>query len=102
MKKVMKKQTYKLLVLTFFSFIAYALYSCADENKIEVIEYITLEVGEASGCVPVFLDKLFPIAIEKQPRMKNTELKKEFAMMMQNPVIKQMVNETLETMKRNK
>ena len=34
--------------------------------------------------------------------MKNTELKKEFAMMMQNPVIKQMVNETLETMKRNK
>lgn len=47
----------------------------ADENKIEVIEYITLEVGEASGCVPVFLDKLFPIAIEKQSRMKNTELK---------------------------
>ena len=34
--------------------------------------------------------------------MKNTELKKEFAVMMQNPVIKQMVNETLETMKRNK
>lgn len=36
MKKVMKKQTYKLLVLTFFSFIACALYSCADENKIDI------------------------------------------------------------------
>lgn len=47
----------------------------ADENRIEKIEHITLEVGETSGCVPMFLEKLFPIAIEKQPRMQNTELK---------------------------
>ena len=47
----------------------------AQENRIEKIDHITLEVGEASGCVPAFLEKLFPIAIEKQPRMQEAELK---------------------------
>lgn len=47
----------------------------AKENGIHKIEHITLEVGEASGCVPVFLEKLFPIAIEKQPKMQEAELK---------------------------
>ena len=42
----------------------------AKENGIEKIDHITLEVGEASGCVPAFLEKLFPIAIEKQPKMQ--------------------------------
>ena len=47
----------------------------AQENRIEKIDHITLEVGEASGCVPAFLEKLFPIAIEKQPKMQETDLK---------------------------
>ena len=47
----------------------------AKENKIEKIDHITLEVGEASGCVPAFLEKLFPIAIEKNDIMKDAELK---------------------------
>lgn len=47
----------------------------AKENGIEKIDHITLEVGEASGCVPAFLEKLFPIAIEKNDIMKDAELK---------------------------
>lgn len=47
----------------------------AKENRIEKIEHITLEVGKASGCVPAFLEKLFPIAIEKQPHMQKAELR---------------------------
>lgn len=47
----------------------------AEENGIQKIEHVTLEVGEASGCVPAFLEKLFPVAIEKQPKMQAAELK---------------------------
>lgn len=47
----------------------------AKENEIEQIEYITLEVGKASGCVPAFLEKLFPIATSKQAKMRDAELK---------------------------
>jgi len=47
----------------------------AKENGIEKIEHITLDVGKASGCVPAFLEKLFPIAIEKQPEMRDAELR---------------------------
>ena len=47
----------------------------AKENGIEKIEHITLDVGKASGCVPAFLEKLFPIAIEKQPHMQEAELR---------------------------
>ena len=47
----------------------------AKENRIDKIEHITLEVGKASGCVPAFLEKLFPIAIEKQPHMQEAELR---------------------------
>jgi hydrogenase nickel incorporation protein HypA/HybF len=46
----------------------------AKENGIEQIDHITLEVGDASGCVPAFLEKLFPIAIEKNDIMKDAEL----------------------------
>lgn len=47
----------------------------AEENGIQKIDHITLEVGDASGCVPAFLEKLFPIAIEKQPKMQQAALK---------------------------
>lgn len=47
----------------------------AKENRIEKIDHITLEVGKASGCVPAFLEKLFPIAIENNDIMKDAELK---------------------------
>ena len=47
----------------------------AKENGIEKFDYITLEVGKASGCVPAFLEKLFPIAIEKNAVMKDSQLK---------------------------
>jgi hydrogenase nickel incorporation protein HypA/HybF len=47
----------------------------AIENKIEQIDHITLEVGKASGCVPEFLEKLFPIAIERQAKMHDAKLK---------------------------
>ena len=47
----------------------------AQENGIKRIKHITLEVGETSSFVPVFLEKLFPIAIEKFPVLENAELK---------------------------
>ena len=47
----------------------------AKENGIKKIDHITLEVGETSGCVPNYLEKLFPIAIENNPVVKNAELK---------------------------
>ena len=47
----------------------------AKENNIDEIDYITIEVGEASGCVPAFLEKLFPIAIENNSVMKGSKLK---------------------------
>ena len=49
----------------------------AEENKILQVKHITLEVGEASSFVPVFLDKLFPVAIENFPKFHNCTLKIE-------------------------
>ncbi len=49
----------------------------AEENKILQVKHITLEVGEASDFVPVFLDKLFPIAVENFPIFHNCTLKIE-------------------------
>ena len=46
----------------------------ADKNKIKAIKSITLEVGETSEAVPVYLNKLFPIVIEDHPVLKNAEL----------------------------
>lgn len=49
----------------------------AERNHIQSIKYITLEVGEDSTFVPVFLKKLFPIAIENSTILKNAEMKIE-------------------------
>lgn len=47
----------------------------AAENKIKEVKRITLEVGTESGCVPHFLEKLFPVAIDIFPRLGKPELK---------------------------
>lgn len=49
----------------------------AKENKIEKIQQMTLEIGEDSGFLPVFFEKLFPVAIEKFPVMSEAELRVE-------------------------
>lgn len=38
------------------------------------VKYLTLEVGEDSGYVPVFFEKLFPVATEQTPLLKNARL----------------------------
>ena len=47
----------------------------AVSKHIKRIKHITLEIGDLSGYVPVFLEKLYPIAREKFPIMKRAELK---------------------------
>ena len=49
----------------------------AEENKIEKIQQMTLEIGADSGFLPVFFEKLFPVAIEKFPVMSEAELRME-------------------------
>ena len=45
--------------------------------KISQIKHITLEVGETSGFVPIFLEKLFPVAVEQYPAFRSCILKIE-------------------------
>jgi hydrogenase nickel incorporation protein HypA/HybF len=47
----------------------------AIENNIPRIVYLTLEVGELSGYLPVFFHKYFPVATENKPVFDGTELK---------------------------
>lgn len=47
----------------------------AIENKIERIKFITLEVGKTSSFVPMFLEKLYPVAIDQIKVLKDSELK---------------------------
>ena len=49
----------------------------AEEHHISQIKHITLEVGDTSGYVPVFLEKLFPVAAEQFPSVQKAELKIE-------------------------
>ena len=49
----------------------------AQKNDIRKIKHMTLEIGEESGFLPVFFEKLFPVAIERYPVMHETELKME-------------------------
>ena len=49
----------------------------AVKNKIQQVKHITLGVGEASGFVPVFLEKLFPVAVENFPTFHTCVLKIE-------------------------
>lgn len=49
----------------------------AEGNNVKKIKQMTLEIGEDSGFVPVFFEKLFPVAIEKFPVMMGAELRME-------------------------
>jgi len=46
-----------------------------EKSGIEKVKYITLEVGKKSGYLPVFFEKLFPIAIENYAKMKGAVLR---------------------------
>lgn len=47
------------------------------DNQINQVKHITLEVGEASSFVPIFLEKLFPVAVENFPAFDKCVLKIE-------------------------
>lgn len=47
----------------------------AIDNNIDKIAYITLEVGELSGYLPVFFEKYFDVVIEDRPIFEGAELK---------------------------
>ena len=56
----------------------HALKSVSDialKNNIEKIKFITLEVGENSSFVPIFFEKLFPVAVEDYPLFSDSKLK---------------------------
>ena len=46
----------------------------AQENNIARIAYLTLEVGELSGYLPVFFHKYYPVVIENRPVFEGSEL----------------------------
>ena len=47
----------------------------AEKNSIEAIRHITLEVGSSSGIVPLYMKKLFPVAADAIPLLKDAELR---------------------------
>ena len=47
----------------------------AAEKQIQKITHITLEVGTESSCVPAYLEKLFPLAVDSVPLMKEARLR---------------------------
>ena len=47
----------------------------AVEQRIDRIRHITLEVGQASGFVPLYLTKLFPVAADVYPALQTAELR---------------------------
>lgn len=47
----------------------------AVDNNIDHISYITLEVGELTGYLPVFFEKYFPVVIEDRPIFEGCELR---------------------------
>lgn len=47
----------------------------AENSRISAIKHITLEVGTESTFVPVFLEKLFPVATDGLSLFKNSELR---------------------------
>lgn len=46
-------------------------------NSIDKVAYIALEVGRESGVVPLYLHKLFPVAVDSHPLLQHTELRVE-------------------------
>ncbi len=52
-----------------------AVVRIAEENKIEKIKFVTIEVGRASSFVPMYLQKLYPVAMDQIAVMRGSELK---------------------------
>ena len=46
----------------------------AQKNHIKQIKHITLEIGEDSGVVQAYMEKLFPVAAERFPLVQNARL----------------------------
>ena len=51
----------------------------ASKNNIKKVKHITLEVGETSGYVPFFFEKLFPVATDQFPAIRGAELRIQMA-----------------------
>ena len=51
----------------------------ARSRQIDCVSFMTLSVGRESDYVPAFFEKLFPVAVEQFPTMKNAELRIEMA-----------------------
>ena len=47
----------------------------AKDNGLDRVRYITLEIGELTGYVPLFFEKYFPIVTEGRPLFQDTELR---------------------------
>lgn len=47
----------------------------AGQNGISAVKHVTLEVGTESTFVPVFLEKLFPVATDSLPLFEKAELR---------------------------
>jgi hydrogenase nickel incorporation protein HypA/HybF len=47
----------------------------AGEQKIRQVRHITLDVGTESTFVPAYLEKLFPLAIDRTPVLKDAQLR---------------------------
>ena len=47
----------------------------AREHHIRRVKHITLEVGESSGYVPLFFEKLFPVATDQFPLLQGAQLR---------------------------
>ena len=45
------------------------------QQHIDKIRHITLEIGEASGVVPRYMHKLFPVAADMYPFLQDVEMK---------------------------
>ncbi|MBR5536412.1 MAG: hydrogenase maturation nickel metallochaperone HypA [Clostridia bacterium] len=46
-----------------------------EQHHIARVSYIELEVGEASGFVPQYLTRLFPVAADQCPALQGAELR---------------------------
>ena len=46
-----------------------------EQNAIRCVKHIALEVGDASGFVPYYLKKLYPVAVDACPVLQSAELR---------------------------
>ena len=48
---------------------------CDGADAIRCVKHIALEVGDASGFVPYYLKKLYPVAVDACPVLQSAELR---------------------------